>query len=345
MDAFETELNSLHGTLVGLAEKRGEYKRVPLEVHYYNTDYITKSQAAFILSFVLMAFMWLVPRSKVLYGGTFATVAIGLGLLVTGIVVRCVIRNRPPITGLYDTIIFVTAGWGILSLVTELINKKRIMLSAGSFLGMLGLFLANKYELVEKKDTMPSLQAVLDTNFWLATHVTAITTGYCVGLLAAAISSFYIIAKFFGFKAQDKAFYRSMARMSYGVLAFALLFSLVGTILGGVWANDSWGRFWGWDPKENGALLICISQIAILHARLGGYLRQFGLQMATAAGGVIIAFSWFHVNLLGVGLHSYGFTDGIYGGLMIYYLIQMSIVGLGVIRLVIDHGVQKALQS
>jgi cytochrome c biogenesis factor len=108
-----------------------------------------------------------------------------------------------------------------------------------------------------------------------------------------------------------------------------VIFSTVGTILGGVWANDSWGRFWGWDPKENGALLIVISQLAILHGRMGGYLREHGVCMAAAFGGTVIAFSWFGTNLLGVGLHSYGFTQGIYTALWTYYISQWSIVGLG----------------
>lgn len=219
------------------------------------------------------------------------------------------------------------------------------MLSAGALLGMLGLFLANKYELVDKQDTMPSLVAVLDTNFWLATHVTAITSGYSAGLLAALISSLYLLAKLFGFKKGDKTFYRNIARMSYGVLCFALIFSLVGTILGGIWANDSWGRFWGWDPKENGALLIVISQIAILHSRMGGYLRQHGLQMATAFAGTVIAFSWFGVNLLGVGLHSYGFTSGISQALWTYYYIQWGIVGAGGVVLWKERSVAAALKA
>ena len=104
--------------------------------------------------------------------------------------------------------------------------------------------------------------------------------------------------------------------MTYGVLCFALLFSVVGTILGGIWANESWGRFWGWDPKENGALLICLSQLAILHARMGGFLKPFGVAMAAIVAGCVVAFSWWGVNLLGVGLHSYGFTGGILTALL-----------------------------
>jgi ABC-type transport system involved in cytochrome c biogenesis permease subunit len=194
---------------------------------------------------------------------------------------------------------------------------------------MIFLFLANGYETLDKQDTMPSLVAVLDTNYWLAIHVTAITAGYSAGMLAALMGSAYLLAKLVGFRRGDRAFFSGLGRMVYGILCFAVIFSTLGTILGGVWANDSWGRFWGWDPKENGALLIVISQLAILHGRMGGFLREHGVCMAAAFGGTVIAFSWFGVNLLGVGLHSYGFTSGINTALNWYYGIQWGIVGLG----------------
>lgn len=117
--------------------------------------------------------------------------------------------------------------------------------------------------------------------------------------------------------------------MVYGVICFALLFSVVGTILGGVWANESWGRFWGWDPKENGALLIVLSQLALLHGRMGGYLRDHGICMAAVFGGCVVAFSWWGVNLLGVGLHSYGFTSGIWGATRAFWATQALVILLG----------------
>src|SRR5262249_34920786 len=132
----------------------------------------------------------------------------------------------------------------------------------------------------------------------------------------------------FGIKRDKPAFGKSLIRMTYGALCFGLIFSVVGTILGGIWANESWGRFWGWDPKENGALLICLTEIAILHGRLGGYLRDFGIAAAAAFLGTVIAFSWFGVNLLGVGLHSYGFTSGIHRALWTYYLVQWSLIAV-----------------
>ena len=152
---------------------------------------------------------------------------------------------------------------------------------------------------------------MLDTNFWLATHVTTVTMGYAAGLLAATTSLVWLAGRVLGIARQDRAGYASITRMTYGVTCFGLLFATVGTILGGVWANYSWGRFWGWDPKENGALMIVLWQLLILHSRLGGYVKHFGLHVLSLIGGGVVAFSWWGVNLLGVGLHSYGFTTGV----------------------------------
>jgi ABC-type transport system involved in cytochrome c biogenesis permease subunit len=250
------------------------------------------------------------------------------------------IRGRPPVSTLYETVLFVTAVGSLVALAAEWINRERLAISAAAILGMVGLFIANGYETLDKQDTMPSLVAVLDTNFWLATHVTSITVGYSAGMLAALLATIYLVARTLRIRRSDRAFYKSLARMVYGVLAFALIFSTVGTILGGIWANYSWGRFWGWDPKENGALLICLSQIAILHGRMGGYLKDHGLCMAAAFAGTIVAFSWWGVNLLGVGLHSYGFTSGIHTALWTYYGVQWGVVGLGGVTWLLDRRTQ-----
>jgi ABC-type transport system involved in cytochrome c biogenesis permease subunit len=171
--------------------------------------------------------------------------------------------------------------------------------------------------------------AVLDTNFWLSTHVTTITMGYSAGLLASAFSHVYVIGRLVRGGKPRGEFFKSLIRMTYGVICFGLIFSVVGTILGGVWANESWGRFWGWDPKENGALMIVLWELFILHARMGGYIRDLGIAMAAIFGGMIVAFSWWGVNLLGIGLHSYGFTSGVMRTLMIFYIVELGVLGAG----------------
>jgi ABC-type transport system involved in cytochrome c biogenesis permease subunit len=327
--AFEIQMAALSAQIVPAAEARHEYQRIPLERFYYRADFLTWAQAAFILGFLAMAFAWLMPRAKLPYWVAALCAGSGTALVITSIVIRCIIRGRPPVSTLYETVLFITGVSTLVALVAERITRQRLALSAAAVLGMIGVFIANGYETLDKKDTMPSLVAVLDTNFWLATHVTAVTVGYSAGMLAAMLGSFYLIAKAFGFRREQRSFYSGLGRMVYGVLCFGVIFSTVGTILGGIWANDSWGRFWGWDPKENGALLIVLSQLVILHGRMGGYLKEHGVCAAAALGGTVVAFSWFGVNLLGVGLHSYGFTSGIRNALWAYYGIQWGIVVLG----------------
>lgn len=124
-----------------------------------------------------------------------------------------------------------------------------------------------------------------------------------------------------------------MTRIAYGFICAGLFLALLGTVLGGIWANYSWGRFWGWDPKENGALMIVLMCLAILHARLGGYLRETGLHVSNVILGCIVVFSWFGVNQLGVGLHAYGFTDGTWPKIYGYWISQglVLLIGLPVV--------------
>ncbi len=308
------------------AEARNEYSKVSLEVSYHQGDYFYKSLLFFGGSFLVVLFSWLRPRNRFMPKLLWLGSSIGLGILVWGIVVRCILRSRPPVSTLYETILFITAVVVIVCLLMEWMNKRRVGMSMAVILGFGGMLLAPAYETLDGEDTMPNLVAVLDTNFWLSTHVTTVTMGYAAGLLAGFLAHFYIIGRMLGIRGGSYANYRNLGRMIYGVICFGLLFSVLGTILGGVWANDSWGRFWGWDPKENGALMICLWNIIILHARMGGLVRDLGVALLAVIGNAVVAFSWWHVNLLGVGLHSYGFTAGIFWSLIVFYSIEGLLV-------------------
>jgi len=143
----------------------------------------------------------------------------------------------------------------------------------------------------------------------------------------------YIIMAAFSSKPFSNAFDESqqkqLTRMTYGTICFAIFFSFVGTVLGGLWADDSWGRFWGWDPKENGALLIVIWNALVLHARWGGMIQRRGLAILAIFGNVITAWSWFGVNQMGVGLHAYGATEGRTLALLVFVLSQLAVMMLG----------------
>ncbi len=176
---------------------------------------------------------------------------------------------------------------------------------------------------------MPAVVAVLDTNFWLATHVTTIVVGYGAGLFASALGHVYVVARITGMKRKSLEYFTDLSRIIYGVLAFCLVFTLIGTVLGGVWAAQSWGRFWGWDPKENGALMIVLWALAVLHARRGGYIRRDGLALSAIVLGMIVVFAWWGVNALGVGLHRYGFTSGIWQTLAVLWFTEIILLAAG----------------
>jgi len=123
---------------------------------------------------------------------------------------------------------------------------------------------------------------------------------------------------------------RQVTRMTYGTLCFAILFSFIGTVLGGLWADDSWGRFWGWDPKENGALIIVLYNALVLHARWGGMVKGRGLATLVIGGNIVTAWSWFGVNELGVGMHAYGASESSTAmWLLTFALSQFVLIALG----------------
>ncbi|HVG95025.1 MAG TPA: cytochrome c biogenesis protein CcsA [Planctomycetota bacterium] len=324
-------MEETHERVERLASARGEYDKVPLEVLLTKFDPFNRALYLYILGFLLVALTWVVS-ARWLKWVAWAPIVLALGIHVTGIVIRCVLRERPPVTTLYETILFIFAVLVSASIALEAINRRGIGFALAPFGGAVGLFIASRYELGDAKDTMPQLVAVLDTNFWLATHVVCIAIGYSSALLASFVANLFVLGRLFGLKRGDPDFYVHLHRMTYGVQAFSLIFSVVGTILGGIWANESWGRFWGWDPKENGALLICLSQIALFHGRMGGYLRATGFAIASIFTGCVVVFSWWGVNLLGVGLHSYGFTSGLWLWIIYFWGFQAMVMIAGMVH-------------
>jgi ABC-type transport system involved in cytochrome c biogenesis permease subunit len=234
------------------------------------------------------------------------------------------------VTNLYSSAIFI--GWAavLLGLVLEKFNKDGIGLMVAALVGFTTQIIAHNLAL--GGDTMEMMRAVLDTNFWLATHVVTITLGYSAMFIAGALAIIYILRGVFT-TSLTKGTADALGKMVYGIICFATLFSFVGTVLGGIWADQSWGRFWGWDPKENGALLIVLWCAVILHARWGGLVRSRGLMNMALVGNIITSFSWFGVNMLGIGLHSYGFMDSAFKWLVLFIATQVALIALGLLPL------------
>jgi ABC-type transport system involved in cytochrome c biogenesis permease subunit len=297
-------------------------KRTSFEFLFNHVDPFTHSMVLYVLAFLLACGSWL-GWSRPLNRSAFYLLLLAIVIHTFGLIARMYLQERPPVTNLYSSAIFI--GWGavIVALILERIFRDGIGAACAGAIGFITLIIA--HHLAGSGDTLEMLQAVLDTNIWLATHVVAITTGYSAMFLAGMLAMIYIVRGVFT-RSLKKETADSLSRMTYGVVCFATLFSFVGTVLGGIWADQSWGRFWGWDPKENGAVLIVLWCAIILHARWGGFIRQRGLMIMAIFGNVVTSFSWFGVNMLGVGLHSYGFMQKAFPWLVGFMISQLALM-------------------
>jgi ABC-type transport system involved in cytochrome c biogenesis permease subunit len=305
-------------------------KKADREFRFNRLDLFPNTMAIYVAVFVLVLVFWFLPdeRGEVFRRSAVWLCTFALVLHTGGILFRMTLEGRPPVTNLYSAAVFV--GWGacILGLVLEWVWKNSIGVAVSAAIGFATLLVAHHLSL--GGDTMEMMRAVLDTNFWLATHVVIITLGYSSTYVAGFLALMYIVRGLFttGLSAELRA---SLTKMVYAITCFATLFSFVGTVLGGIWADQSWGRFWGWDPKENGALIIVLWNVLILHARWGGLVRERGLMNLALVGNVITTWSFFGTNMLGVGLHSYGFMDQQRVAFIGFCLAMFAVLGLGLI--------------
>jgi len=256
------------------------------------------------------AFFWSIKPT--LYKVSMIAAITGTLAQCSGIILRIFILQRPPVGSLYESLLFVSLVIMICALIIELRRRDGTALISGTVSSLLILFIAPV--VAPDGDDLQMLVAVLNTGFWLATHVICITAGYGVCVITAMLAHLYLFKK--GHKPDDSS--NGIVRSIYITSLVALLLTAVGTVLGGIWADQSWGRFWGWDPKENGALLIVLWLIWAHHGRIGGHLPPLLFNAALAFLNVIVALAWFGVNLLSVGLHSYGFISGIATGLAVF---------------------------
>ncbi|ATC62866.1 cytochrome C biogenesis protein [Nibricoccus aquaticus] len=299
------------------------------EARFNHAEPFYKSMNLYMLAFFVAIASWLRWPDTL---GRVAFWLITLAFISTtiGFLARMWIGGYAPVTNLYSSALFV--GWvaGGLCLALEAIYKNAIGSVAAGMIGFGTLLIAHHLSLTG--DTLEMMRAVLDSNFWLATHVITVTAGYGATFLAGFLAIIYIFRGLFT-RSLDKTTADTLTRMVYGIVCFAMFFSFVGTILGGIWADQSWGRFWGWDPKENGALIIVIWNAIILHARWGGLVKQRGIMALAVFGNIVTGWSWFGTNLLEVGLHSYGFTDNGAKTLAIFVIAQLAIIALALIPL------------
>jgi ABC-type transport system involved in cytochrome c biogenesis permease subunit len=294
-------------TVAETAEKVQPYPGVatiPLEMLYYR---VQPFLWAWIIMFaaLVMFIASMALRSRVCYFVAFALYLGSLGFQVFGFGVRIYLSGRAPVGTIYETVIFAAFMAGLFALILELIYRRRVIGMAGAAVATFGLVLADQLSLALDPKVSP-LVPVLRTNYWLTIHVLTIVSSYAGGTLAWGLGNITLGLLAFG-KGRRETLH-TLSQFTYRAMQIAVLLLAAGTFLGGWWAAESWGRFWGWDPKEVGALIALVCYVIPLHARYIGWVKDFGLAVCAVLCYAAILLSWYAVNfLLAAGLHSYGF--------------------------------------
>jgi ABC-type transport system involved in cytochrome c biogenesis permease subunit len=332
-DKFNASVTAYHSWLGKAALPHVDISNVRLEAWFNYFDPFNKTIYIYFTIIVLVFMSWLFFSTATRRS---AICLLGLGFVIhtAALWLRIEISGRPPVTNLYSSAIFI--GWAVVlaAFGIELFIRNGLGSLVGGAAGSGALMIAH-YLAADEGDTLGVMQAVLDTAFWLATHVVCITLGYAATFVAGFLGICYCgvsiaqrVRGVLQWHATGSRRHEQLGRMVYGVLCFALFFSMVGTVLGGLWADDSWGRFWGWDPKENGAMLIVIWNALILHARWDKMIGDFGTSILAMLGNIVTAWSWFGVNELRAGLHSYGFTEGRLLYLAGFIFVQLLVIAV-----------------
>jgi cytochrome c-type biogenesis protein CcsB len=283
-------------------------KDVAMEVHYNRLQPFRTAWLFYLLGFLLLLSSFPLD-SRRLAGAGYASLVIGFLLNSYGMLLRTLISGRPPVTNMYETIVFVAWGGMLFALVFEAVYKGRFFAACAGGLSTLALIVADNVPIFD--GSIGPLVPVLRDNMWLTVHVLTIMLGYAAFTLAVGIGHLNLGLYFF--RPGQAGLLKSLSLFLYRALQVGTLFLAVGTLLGGVWASYAWGRFWGWDPKETWALIALLGYLAVLHARFVGWIKDFGMAVGSILGYLLVLMAWYGVNfILGTGLHSYGFGSGGY---------------------------------
>jgi cytochrome c-type biogenesis protein CcsB len=331
-DAFHTASEAFIAAVVAAGPEMGDYPssaEMALELAYNTWAPFRIAWIMMLMAFVGML-LHLGSRWRVFYAGALATYMGALAALITGFAMRIAIAARPPVTNMYESVIYVGCGVAIFGLVLELLYRQKYILTAAAGVATVALILADNCPTVLDPALQP-LQPVLRSNFWLVTHVMTITLSYAAFALAMGIGTI-TLGYYFARSANQKAI-SALGRFTYKAIQIGVLLLATGTILGGVWADYSWGRFWGWDPKEVWALVALLGYLAVLHARFAGWVGHRGLAALSVICFGLVIMAWYGVNfVLGAGLHSYGFGAGGSGSVVTALVLQFAFVIAALVR-------------
>ena len=280
-------------------------------------------------SLLLMAGARHGARHWLLRGGV-ALSAMSLGFMLYGLFLRVLIAERAPVTNMYESVVWVAMGTVLFGLIFYAVYRNRLMLLSALPVSFLCLLLVRSLP-VAMPARLDPLVPVLRDNFWLTVHVLTITLSYAAFALALGFA--HVILWRYIRKPEAAEAIRPLHEWLYRMMFVGLILLAVGTILGGVWANYSWGRFWGWDPKETWALIALLMYVVAIHGKMAGWWGDFGIAVAAAVNFAGIIMAWYGVNyVLGAGLHSYGFGVGGEEYVLAFLALEAAYVALAVVR-------------
>jgi cytochrome c-type biogenesis protein CcsB len=260
--------------------------------------------------------------------GALPITFVGIAFHIFGMGLRSYIAGRPPVTNMYESIVWVSFGIMLFSVILWFIQKNTILFAVATALASLCLIVSDAAPAMIDPSIHP-LVPVLRSNYWLLIHVLTITLSYAAFALTLGISNVTLYLFWKNAEATEAGAKKiaTMNQLAYRAMQFGVVLIAAGTILGGIWADYSWGRFWGWDPKEVWALIVLLGYIAILHARFAGWMRPFGFAAWNVIAFTLVLMAWYGVNfVLGVGLHSYGFSTGGQSTVATFVVIQFIYV-------------------
>ncbi|MCM2282541.1 MAG: cytochrome c biogenesis protein CcsA [Bdellovibrionaceae bacterium] len=281
---------------------------IAVELHFNSLHPFRIAWIIFLLGAILIAFAMNTERRWPYLAG-WACVLVAFVVHTYGFGLRSYLTGRPPVSNMYETVIWVAWGAIFFAMIFEAFMKNRFMLLSGAIVAVISMIVADSAPAVLDSSLQP-LEPVLRSTLWLTIHVLTITISYAALFLAWMLGLFGLYFIFRGLPA-NSAKVREITQSAYRAIQVGVVLLAAGIILGGVWADYSWGRFWGWDPKETWALIALLGYIALLHARLAGLVREFGMLAGSVVSASLVIMAWYGVNfVLGAGLHSYGFGAG-----------------------------------
>lgn len=303
--------------------------KIDLEVAYNHWEPFRYAWTLMLLATVGML-LHLGSRWRPLYWSAVGSYSLGMIALIVGFSMRAMISGRSPVTNMYESVIYVGMGVAALGIVFEIIYRQKYVLTAAAAVSTIALILADHCPAVLDPSMRP-LEPVLRNNFWLVTHVMTIALSYAAFALALGIAN--ITLGYYAVRSKDADTIRALSQFTYRAIQVGVLLLAGGIVLGGVWADYSWGRFWGWDPKEVWALVALLGYLAVLHARFGGAVGHRGLAVLSVLCFSLVVMAWYGVNfVLGAGLHSYGFGDGGQGLVYLAIFVQWLFAGVVLYR-------------